>query len=157
MTNSLIDLAIKFQISLSHAASTLIDKRGIVFSNQFRYSIINSNLTDESRYFHYPCNLERLCLLISQTFYRTRIKEVELKPYLLAMLDADNNTYILDGNLGCNKEYDDQKNEMGIQFKYVAKKLGIELQYNYNSDEIVTINKDDLFAFIQELSSIDTN
>ena len=46
---------------------------------------------------------------------------------------------------------------MGIQFKYVAKKLGIELQYNYNSDEIVTINKDDLFAFIQELSSIDTN
>ena len=109
MTNSLIDLAIKFQISLSHAASTLIDKRGIVFSNQFRYSIINSNLTDESRYFHYPCNLERLCLLISQTFYRTRIKEVEFKPYLLAMLDADNNTYILDGNLGCNKEYDDQK------------------------------------------------
>lgn len=157
MTNSLIDLAIKFQISLSHAASTLIDKRGIVFSNQFRYSIINSNLTDESRYFHYPCNLERLCLLISQTFYRTRIKEVEFKPYLLAMLDADNKTYILDGNLGCNKEYDDQKNEMGIQFKYVAKKLGIELQYNYNSDEIVTINKDDLFAFIQELSSIDTN
>lgn len=156
MTNSLIDLAIKFQISLSNAASTLIDKRGIVPTNKFRYSIINSNLTDESRYFHYPCNLERLCLLISQTFYRTRVKGLEPKPYLLAMLDADNKTYILEGNLGCNKEYDEQKNEMGFQFKYVAKKLRIDLQYNYNSDEIVTINKDDLFAFIQELSSIDT-
>lgn len=154
MTNSLIDLAIKFQIALANSATALLDKRGVASSTTFRYSIINSNLTDESRYFHYPGNLERLSLIIMETFYKYRGKNAEKKPFLLAMLDAENKSYLVNGNLGCNQDFEEQRNVFGIKFKYVAKKLGIKLKYLFNTDEIVSITKDDLFAFIQEISII---
>ena len=47
MTNSLIDLSIKFQITLANNSTMVIDKNGIIQSSKFRYSIINSNLSDE--------------------------------------------------------------------------------------------------------------
>ena len=154
MTNGLIDIAIKFQIALTNNATSILDKNGVKNEQKFRYSIVSGNLSEESRYFLYPGNLERLCIVISETYKQLRGKKVENKPYLLAYIDADNKTYIIDGNLGCNKKDDEEKNTFPIQFKFVAKKLNIPVSYNYSTEEIITINKDDLYSFINQITQL---
>ena len=154
MTNALIDIAIKFQIALTNNATSIIDKNGIKTEQKFRYSIVSGNLSEDSRYFHYPGNLERLCIVISETYKQIKGKKLENKPYLLAYIDSDNKTYIIDGNLGCNKKEDDEKNIFPIQFKFVAKKLKIPVSYNYSTEEIITIKKDDLVPFINQIISL---
>ncbi|MCQ2820582.1 MAG: cell division control 45 family protein [archaeon] len=154
MVNSLIDIAIKFQKAMFNITSIVIDRSSVTTSNAFRYSIINANVTEESKYFRLGDNLERLSIMIMETYKRTRGKKVENKPFLLAMLDADNNKYFIDGSLGCNRDYDDQKNEFGLKFKYIAKKTGMNINYDFLSQDIISIKKDDLFAFVQEMSAI---
>ena len=154
MTNSLIDIAIKFQIALTNSATAILDKNGVKNEQKFRYSIVSGNLSDDSRYFHYPGNLERLCLVISETYKQLKGKKIENKPYLLAYIDAENKTYVIDGNLGCNKKDDEEKNTFPIQFKFVAKKLKIPVSYNYSTEEIITIKKDDLYSFINQIAQL---
>ena len=154
MTNGLIDIAIKFQIALTNNATTILDKNGVKNEQKFRYSIVSGNLSDDSRYFHYPGNLERLCLVISETYKQLRGKKIENKPYLLAYIDVENKTYVIDGNLGCNKKDDEEKNTFPMQFKFVAKKLKIPFSYNYSTEEIITIKKDDLYSFINQIAQL---
>ena len=154
MTNGLIDIAIKFQIALTNNATSILDKNGVKNEQKFRYSIVSGNLSEDSRYFLYPGNLERLCIVISETYKQLRGKKIENKPYLLAYIDTDNKTYIIDGNLGCNKKDDDEKNTFPIQFKFIAKKLKIPVSYNYSTEEIITIKKDDLYSFINQISQL---
>ena len=154
MTNGLIDIAIKFQIALTNNATSIIDKNGIKTEEKFRYSIVSGNLSEDSRYFHYPGNLERLCIVICETYRQIKGKKFENKPYLLAYIDSDNKTYIIDGNLGCNKKEDSEKNTFPIQFKFVAKKLKIPVSYDYSTEEIITIKKDDLVPFINQIISL---
>ena len=154
MTNNLIDIAIKFQIALTNSATSILDKNGVKNEQKFRYSIVSGNLSEDSRYFQYPGNLERLCLVISETYKQLRGKKVENKPYLLAYIDAENKTYVIDGNLGCNKKDDDEKNTFPIQFKFVVKKLKIPFSYNYSTEEIITIKKDDLYSFINQIAQL---
>ena len=154
MTNGLIEIAIKFQIALTNNATSILDKNGVKNEQKFRYSIVSGNLSDDSRYFHYPGNLERLCLVISETYKQLRGKKIENKPYLLAYIDVENKTYVIDGNLGCNKKDDDEKNTFPMQFKFVAKKLKIPFSYNYSTEEIITIKKDDLYSFINQIAQL---
>ena len=154
MTNGLIDIAIKFQIALTNNATSILDKNGVKNEQKFRYSIVSGNLSEDSRYFHYPGNLERLCIVISETYKQLRGKKIENKPYLLAYIDIDNKTYIINGNLGCNKKDEDEKNTFPIQFKFVAKKLKIPVSYNYSTEEIITIKKDDLYSFINQIAQL---
>ena len=154
MTNSLIDIAIKFQIALTNSATTILDKNGVKNEQKFRYSIVSGNLSEDSRYFQYPGNLERLCLVISETYKQLKGKKIENKPYLLAYIDTENKTYVIDGNLGCNKKDDDEKNTFPMQFKFVARKLKIPVSYNYSTEEIITIKKDDLYSFINQIAQL---
>ena len=154
MTNSLIDIAIKFQIALTNSATSILDKNGVKNEQKFRYSIVSGNLSEDSRYFQYPGNLERLCLVISETYKKIKGKKIENKPYLLAYIDTENKTYVIDGNLGCNKKDDDEKNTFPMQFKFVSKKLNIPLSYNYSTEEIITIKKDDLYSFINQIAQL---
>jgi len=154
MTNSLIDIAIKFQIALTNSATTILDKNGVKNEQKFRYSIVSGNLSEDSRYFHYPGNLERLCLVISETYKQLKGKKIENKPYLLAYIDVENKTYVIDGNLGCNKKDDEEKNTFPLQFKFVTKKLKIPFSYDYSTEEIITIKKDDLYSFINQIAQL---
>ena len=154
MTNGLIDIAIKFQIALTNSATSILDKNGVKNEQKFRYSIVSSNLSEDSRYFQYPGNLERLCLVISETYKQLRGKKIENKPYLLAYIDQENKTYVIDGNLGCNKKDEDEKNTFPLQFKFVSQKLKIPMSYNYSTSEIVTIKKDDLYSFINQIAQL---
>ena len=154
MTNSLIDIAIKFQIALTNSATTILDKNGVKNEQKFRYSIVSGNLSEDSRYFQYPGNLERLCLVISETYKQIKGKKIENKPYLLAYIDAENKTYVIDGNLGCNKKDDNEKNTFPMQFKFVSQKLNIPVSYNYSTEEIITIKKDDLYSFINQIAQL---
>ena len=137
MTNGLIDIAIKFQIALTNNATSILDKNGVKNEQKFRYSIVSGNLSDDSRYFHYPGNLERLCLVISETYKQIKGRKIENKPYLLAYIDIENKSYVIDGNLGCNKRDDEEKNTFPLQFKFVAKKLKIPVSYDYSTEEII--------------------
>ena len=151
MTNSLIDLSIKFQIALANNSTIVIDKNGIIQSSKFRNSIVNSNLSDESKYFHYPGNLERLTELLIEIYKRNRKDFIE-KPFLLAFLDAETKTYLVNGignDTGMNN-----KNDFYIKFIYVVRKLGIKMNFSFCNDEIVSIGKDDLYRFIEEITNI---
>ena len=154
MTNSLIDIAIKFQIALTNSATTILDKNGVKNEQKFRYSIVSGNLSEDSRYFQYPGNLERLCLVISETYKQIKGKKIENKPYLLAYIDTENKTYVIDGNLGCNKKDDNEKHTFPMQFKFVSQKLNIPVSYNYSTEEIITIKKDDLYSFINQIAQL---
>ena len=154
MTNGLIDIAIKFQIALTNNATSILDKNGVKNEQKFRYSIVSGNLSEDSRYFHYPGNLERLCIMVSETYKQLRGKKFENKPYLLAYIDSDNKTYIIDGILGCNKKDDEEKNTFPLLFKYVAKQHKIPVSYNFSTEEIVTIKKDDLLSFIHQFAQL---
>ena len=54
MTNGLINIAIKFQIALTNNATSILDKNGVKNEQKFRYSIVSTNLSEDSRYFLYP-------------------------------------------------------------------------------------------------------
>ena len=123
MTNSLIDIAIKFQIALTNSATTILDKNGVKNEQKFRYSIVSGNLSEDSRYFQYPGNLERLCLVISETYKQLKGKKIENKPYLLAYIDTENKTYVIDGNLGCNKKDDDEKKYFSYAIQICREKI----------------------------------
>ncbi len=41
-----------------------------------------------------------------------------------------------------------------MQFKFVAKKLKIPVSYNYSTEEIITIKKDDLYSFINQIAQL---
>ena len=47
-----------------------------------------------------------------------------------------------------------RNNDFGFKFKYVAQKKNIKIYYEFNTDEIITIQKDELFQFIQEISDL---
>ena len=57
LTNGIIDIAIKFQIALTNNATSILDKNGVKNEQKYRYSIVSGNLSEDSRYFHYPWNL----------------------------------------------------------------------------------------------------
>ena len=39
-----------------------------------------------------------------------------------------------------------------MKFKFVTKKLKIPFSYNYSTKEIITVKKDDLYSFINQIS-----
>ena len=46
------------------------------------------------------------------------------------------------------------KNDFYIKFVYVVRKLGIKMNFSFCNDEIVSIGKDDLYRFIEEITNI---
>ena len=43
------------------------------------------------------------------------------------------------------------KNDFYIKFIYVVRKLGIKMNFSFCNDEIVSIGKEDLYRFIEEI------
>ena len=154
MFNNLIEVAIKFQQALCNNATSLIDKNSIQQSTYFRYCICSTNLAEESRYFHSPLNLEKLSNLIMEIYIKKRGKNYEKKPFLLSYLNSENKSYICVGILNNNKKYEEERNDFGIRFNYVSNKKKIKIKRIFNNEDIVEINKDDLYAFISEMSNI---
>ena len=154
MKEDLVNIAIKFQKALTTSATDIVDKNMIKDKDNFRFTVVSTVLTNDSKYFKYPGNLEKLCICISEVYKLKKGKKFQGKPYLLAYIDNDNIVYNIIGYLGCNKTSDDEKNNFHLKFDYSTKKKNIEYSYNYATGEIITIKKDDLYPFIEEINGI---
>ena len=89
-----------------------------------------------------------------EIYIKKRGKNYEKKPFLLSYLNSENKSYICGGILNNNKKYEEERNDFGIRFNYVSNKKKIKIKRIFNNEDIVEINKDDLYAFISEMSNI---
>ena len=154
MKEDLVNIAIKFQKALTTSATDIVDKNMIKDKDNFRFTVVSGGITNDSKYFKYPGNLEKLCICICEVYKLKKGKKFQGKPYLLAYIDNENIVYNIIGYLGCNKNSDDEKNNFHLKFDYSTKKKNIEYSYNYATGEIITIKKDDLYPFIEEINGI---
>ena len=144
------DLAIKFQISLVNNGTAVLDKRKINPSSNFRYAIINNDLSDDIKYFQNPLSLEKLSLFVMNIYHKSKIvKSMEIKPFILALLNSVNKSYLVAGVL-CN-EGSTNKNDFSMRFRISARNLSAKLVYNNFNDCIVEISKNDFLAFLEDV------
>jgi cell division control protein 45 len=159
------DLAIKFQISLVNNGTSVIDKRKINPSSNFRYSIINNDMSDDIKYFHNPLSIEKLALFIMNIYHKSKfLKSLEIKPFVLALLNSKNKSYYIAGVLSHDNFND--KNDFSMRFRVSARNLQAKIVYNTFNDCVVgiilncfcyiiflflEISKSNILAFLEDL------
>jgi cell division control protein 45 len=144
-----IDLAVKFQITLVSNGTAIIDKKSITPSKNFRYSIINTDVAEEIKYFQHPLSLEKLALFVTDTHQNNVLFKNKLayKPFVLAVLNSINKTYLVAGVLG---KTNGDKNQFAMKFRVCAKNTGANLLLCNFDDSIVEIPKDNFIPFLEE-------
>ena len=147
-----IDLAIQFQKALVSNGTAIIDKKSITPSKHFRYSIINTDNTEEIKYFQHPLSLEKLALFVMDTYHNSTICKNKInKPYILALQNSVSKTYLVAGVLGKAKDDNNDKNQFALRFRLSANKIGANLLLNNFDDSIIEIQKDNFLAFLEEV------
>jgi cell division control protein 45 len=132
------ELAINFQISLVNNGTAVIDKRKINPSSNFRYAIINNDMSDDIKYFHNPLSIEKLSLFIMNIYHKSKfLKSLEIKPFVLALLNSKNKSYYIAGVLS-HDNYND-KNDFSMRFRVSARNLQAKIVYNTFNDCVVGI------------------
>lgn len=150
-----IDLAIKFQKALVNSGTPVIDKKSITATANFRYATINSDLAEDIKYFQNPLSLERLALFVMDTYHVMNTKKDKVnKPFVLAVFNSINRTYLIAGVLGNAKEDLYDKNQFPIRFRLAASNLGAKLLYTGFDDNIVELNQSDYLAFIERMCEV---
>jgi len=150
LVNTALDLAIKFQISLVNNGTAVIDKRKITPSTNFRYAIINNDLSDDIKYFQNPLSLEKLSLFVMNLYHKSKINKMfEIKPFILALSHSSNNSYFVAGVISYDGSND--KNDFSMRFRLSARKLTAKLIYNNFNDCIVEISKNDFIGFLEDV------
>lgn len=145
-----LDLAIKFQISLVNNGTAVIDKKKITPSSNFRYAIINNDLSDDIKYFQNPLSLEKLSLFIMNLYHKSKTNKMfENKPFILALSHSNNNSYLVAGVI--SYEGSNDKNDFSMRFRLSSRKLSAKLIYNNFNDCIVEISKNDFIAFLEDV------
>jgi cell division control protein 45 len=147
-----LDLAIQFQKALVSNGTSIIDKKSITPSKHFRYSIINTDTSEEIKYFQHPLSLEKLALFVMDTYHNSRFCKNKVdKPFILAVLNSSNKTYLVAGVLGKAKEEGHDKNPFAVRFRLSANNIGAKLLLNNFDDSIIEIPKDNFLAFLEEV------
>ena len=155
MLKTAIELAIKFQIAVVSNGTKILDKRSITPSRDFRYAIINSDISEDTKYFHYPLSLEKLALFVMDTFHTSRVAKINaIKPFVLAIYNSKNKSYLAAGVLGSARQYENEKNQFSIRFGVCARKVGANLVFNNFDDCIVEVPRDDFLQFLDEVCMI---
>jgi len=150
LVKTALDLAIKFQISLVNNGTAVIDKKKITPSNNFRYAIINNDLSDDIKYFQNPLSLEKLSLFVMNLYHKSKFNKMfENKPFILALSHSTNNSYLVAGVISYDGSND--KNDFSMRFRLSSRKLSAKLIYNNFNDCIVEIFKNDFIAFLEDV------
>jgi cell division control protein 45 len=148
-----IDMAINFQTTLVTHGTAIIDKKAIQPCNNFRYSIINTDVNEEIKYFQHPLSLEKLALFVMDIYHNSNLcKNKIYKPFMLAVLNSINKTYLVAGVLGKARDDNHDKNQFAMRFRISAKNIGASLLLCNFDDSIVEVPKDDLLHFLEECS-----
>jgi len=151
-----IEQAIKFQIALVNNGTSLIDKKSIIPSRNFRYSVIRSDISDEIKYFQHPLSLEKLALFVMDTYHTSKSlkSSTKLKPFILAIANTLADKFIVVGVLGSARSYE-ERNQFSIRFRMAGDKVGAKLIMNNFDDSIVEIPKNEFDSFLEELCAED--
>lgn len=150
LVRTALDLAVKFQISLVNNGTAVIDKKKITPSSNFRYAIINNDLSDDIKYFHNPLSLEKLTLFVMNLYHKSKTnKQFENKPFILALSHSTNNSYLVAGVI--SYEGSNDKNDFSMRFRLSSRKLSAKLIYNNFNDCIVEISKNDFIGFLEDV------
>lgn len=150
LVKTALDLAIKFQVSLVNNGTAVIDKRKITPSSNFRYAIINNDLSDDIKYFQNPLSLEKLSLFVMNLYHKSKTNKMfENKPFILALSHTTNNSYLVAGVISYDGSND--KNDFSMRFRLSSRKLSAKLIYNNFNDCIVEISKNDFIAFLEDV------
>ncbi len=150
LVRTALDLAIKFQISLVNNGTAVIDKKKITPSSNFRYAIINNDLSDDIKYFQNPLSLEKLSLFVMNLYHKSKTNKMfENKPFILALSHSTNNSYLVAGVI--SYEGSNDKNDFSMRFRLSSRKLSAKLIYNNFNDCIVEISKNDFIAFLEDV------
>jgi len=128
----------------------VLDKRKITPSSNFRYAIINNDLSDDIKYFQNPLSLEKLSLFVMNLYHKSKTNKMfENKPFILALSNSSNNSYLVAGVISYDGAHD--KNDFSMRFRLSSKKLSAKLIYNNFNDYIVEISKNDFIAFLEDV------
>ena len=150
-----IEQAIKFQIALVNNGTSLIDKKSIIPSRNFRYSVIRSDISDEIKYFQHPLSLVKLALFIMDTYHTSKsLKNSKIKPFILAIANTLADMFMVVGVLGSSRSFE-EKNQFSIRFRCAGEKVGAKLIMNNFDDSIVEIPKGEFDSFLEELCAED--
>jgi cell division control protein 45 len=150
-TKQVINLAIKFQLSLIKNGTKIIDNKLVNATEYYRYAIVKIDL-DEQKYFQNAISLERLALFTMNIYQKTRNdKKHSAKPFILALLNTLNNTYMVAGVMGNARTLDQEKNEFSFRFKMAANKIQAPIKLECFDDCIIEIPKDYISSFLEDV------
>lgn len=88
--------AIKLQQAIIKLGTSILEKKAIIPSAEFNYSIIQSDALEQTKFFHHIQALKKLAIFCMEAHKEQRSR-YKLKPIVLAIKNSVRNTYIVCG------------------------------------------------------------
>ena len=163
-----IEQAMETQTAIINQGTSLIDKRAIKVTTNFRYSIITNDAINEVKFFHYPLALQKLANFVMQAYKKNRTNKFVDKPFVLCVVNSITNRYIVLGVMEYSpdlpiltKKYATNiyiyiyYSNFGSKFRQAATQVHARVKHDSFETEIIEIEKDQILPFIEELCSIE--
>ena len=93
-------------------------------------------MSEDIKYFQNPLSIEKLSLFIMNIYHKSKfLKSLEIKPFVLALLNSKNKSYYIAGVLSHDNFND--KNDFSMRFRVSARNLQAKIVYNTFNDCVI--------------------
>lgn len=142
-------MAIDLHKAIFALGTSLIEKKVINPTNSFRYAVINNDSWEQSRFFHYPYALKRLCLFLMEA-YKEQRSSIKSKPMVLGMLNSKRGVYLVTGVM----DYENcSKNTFRARFDEAVESTQAQHRTDFFEGELIEVSKDNFQAFLDALTN----
>jgi len=129
--------------------TSLIEKKAVNPTNDFRYAIINNDSWEQARFFHFPYALKRLCVFLMEAYKHQRTS-IRAKPMVLAMVNSKRNVYLVIGVM----DYESAgRNTFRARFDEAVEASQAQNRTDFFEGELIEVSKDNFPAFMDALTN----
>jgi len=142
-------LAIDLHKAVFALGTSLIEKKAVNPTNDFRYAIINNDSWEQARFFHFPYALKRLCVFLMEAYKHQRTS-IRAKPMVLAMVNSKRNVYLVIGVM----DYESAgRNTFRARFDEAVEASQAQNRTDFFEGELIEVSKDNFPAFMDALTN----
>lgn len=142
-------LAIDLHKAVFALGTSLIEKKAVNPTNDFRYAIINNDSWEQARFFHYPYALKRLCVFLMEAYKHQRAS-IRAKPMVLAMINSKRNAYLV---IGVMDHESAGRNTFRAKFDEAVEATQAQHRTDFFEGELIEVSKDNFPAFMDALTN----
>lgn len=142
-------VAIDLHKAVFALGTSLIEKKAVNPTNDFRYAIVSNDTWEQARFFHYPYALKRLCMFLMEAYKHQRTS-IRSKPMVLAMLNSKRNVYLV---IGVMDHESAGRNTFRARFDEAANDTQAQHRIDFFEGELIEVSKDNFPAFMDALTN----